>query len=116
MDQPQMTKQTLAIIAAILDDFDPTRQWYGLELMRASELKSGTVYPALARLEKAGWLESSWEEIDPSKAKRPLRRLYKLTARGYAQGIEELDRVFTQLQARWRQRPAPVFHPSARPT
>lgn len=46
------------------------------------DLKSGTVYPLLARLEKAGWLESRWEEIDPAEAGRPRRRLYRLTGEG----------------------------------
>lgn len=43
----------------------------------------GTLYKALARLEKSGLLQSRWE--DPSKAadeQRPRRRLYAVTAEG----------------------------------
>jgi DNA-binding PadR family transcriptional regulator len=43
----------------------------------------GTLYKALARLEKAGLLQSRWE--DPSAAAeehRPRRRLYEVTAEG----------------------------------
>ena len=43
----------------------------------------GTLYRSLARLEKAGLLESRWE--DPQIAAdegRPLRRLYAVTAEG----------------------------------
>lgn len=43
----------------------------------------GTLYKALARLEKSGLLRSRWE--DPSKAAeggRPRRRLYTVTAEG----------------------------------
>jgi DNA-binding PadR family transcriptional regulator len=45
----------------------------------------GTLYRALARLEKLGLLESRWE--DPQVAadqRRPVRRLYTLTAAGVA--------------------------------
>ena len=43
----------------------------------------GTLYKALARMEKAGLLQSRWE--DPSTAmqeQRPRRRLYEVTAEG----------------------------------
>ena len=43
----------------------------------------GTLYKALERLERAGLLESRWE--DPTyaaEASRPRRRLYKVTAAG----------------------------------
>ena len=114
MDEPKMTAQTLAILGAILNE-DPARDWYGLELMQAAGLKSGTIYPALARLEQAGWLESRWEEIDPSTEKRPRRRLYTLTPRGYARSIEEVDRAIAQLRARWRQRPKATLKPRIGP-
>jgi DNA-binding PadR family transcriptional regulator len=45
----------------------------------------GTLYRSLSRLERAGLLESRWE--DPQTAAdegRPLRRLYKITAAGEA--------------------------------
>lgn len=45
----------------------------------------GTLYKALDRLERAGYLESRWE--DPSyaaEASRPRRRLYRVTAAGEA--------------------------------
>lgn len=112
MAEPQMTKQTLAIVAAMLDN--PTAEYYGLELMKAAKLKSGTIYPALARLERAGWLKSTWEKIDPSAEKRPRRRLYTLTAKGHSNGIAELDQHFVQLHARWRQRPARINRPAVR--
>ena len=40
----------------------------------------GTLYRALARLEKRGFLESHWEEPSIAAAQhRPLRKLYRLT-------------------------------------
>lgn len=80
MSPPRITLQTIEILSAMLDD--PYEQWYGLELAKASSLKPGTIYPALARLESAGWLSSYWEEVDPSEVGRPRRRLYRLTGEG----------------------------------
>ncbi|HUG75651.1 MAG TPA: helix-turn-helix transcriptional regulator [Acidimicrobiia bacterium] len=37
----------------------------------------GTIYPALHRLEKAGYLESGWSEVQGRK-----RRTYSLTSKG----------------------------------
>lgn len=75
-----MTIQTLDVLSAMLDD--PYQEWYGLELANASGLKTGTIYPALARLEQSGWVSSYWEEVDPSVVGRPRRRLYRLTGEG----------------------------------
>jgi DNA-binding PadR family transcriptional regulator len=40
----------------------------------------GTLYKALARLERDGLLSSEWEVVDPVTAGRPRRRLYRATA------------------------------------
>jgi PadR family transcriptional regulator, regulatory protein PadR len=45
----------------------------------------GNLYRVLERMEKAGWLESAWEDPELSATeKRPRRRLYHLTALGLA--------------------------------
>jgi len=54
---------------------------YGFDIMDASGLPDGTVYPALRRLEDAGMLESEWEP-EAMAAKRPPRCYYQLTAAG----------------------------------
>jgi transcriptional regulator len=41
------------------------------------DLPEGTVYPALHRLEKAGYLTSDWSEVNGRR-----RRTYQLTSRG----------------------------------
>ena len=51
---------------------------YGYEVMRATGLPSGVVYPILRRLEKAGRLVSVWEQVDPVAVGRPRRRMYRL--------------------------------------
>ena len=77
LGEPRMTVQTLAILRVLLSDLG--RGWYGAEIGKAAELKSGTLYPSLARLERAGWLTSELEEGDPAELGRPLRRTYYLT-------------------------------------
>ncbi len=45
----------------------------------------GTLYKALSRMEKSGWLTSEWEDADTAIAEgRPRRRLYSITAEGRA--------------------------------
>jgi PadR family transcriptional regulator PadR len=77
---PQITRHTERVLVALLRD--PTKRRYGLEISQEAGLASGTLYPILARLEAAGWIDSEWEQIDPSAAGRPARRYYGLTAEG----------------------------------
>ena len=56
---------------------------YGFDVMDATALPSGTVYPILGRLSKAGYVRSRWEEQDLAhREKRPPRRYYELTETG----------------------------------
>ena len=56
---------------------------YGLSVMEVTGLPSGTVYPAMRRLEEANLIRSSWEPQKAADAeKRPPRKYYKLTVRG----------------------------------
>ena len=85
-----MTIQTSVVLMAL--SLDPLRPRYGLEISRETGLLSGTIYPILVRLEKAGWVASAWEEhADPSKIGRPRRRHYWLTAKG-AEVARSLDK------------------------
>jgi len=62
---------------------------FGFDIMDAVRLPSGTVYPALRRLEAAGFVTSSWEDDGQARrAHRPRRRNYRLTAAGRAQLAE----------------------------
>lgn len=70
----------LGVLGVLMED--PNRRTYGFELMTQAGIKSGTMYPILARLEREGLLQSEWEEGDPGDLGRPRRRYYKLTAAG----------------------------------
>lgn len=53
---------------------------WGLQLCQHTGYGTGTVYPALDRLLKAGWISDEWET--PAPADRPRRRFYRATEEG----------------------------------
>ena len=56
---------------------------YGYSIMEATGLPSGTVYPALRRLEQESLIRSQWERQSiADSSQRPPRKYYKLTASG----------------------------------
>jgi PadR family transcriptional regulator PadR len=69
---------TVCVLRAIADGFQ-----YGFDVIDQTQLPSGTVYPALSRLERDGLLKSAWEDEQDAHAEgRPARRYYTLTAPG----------------------------------
>jgi PadR family transcriptional regulator, regulatory protein PadR len=66
---------------------------YGFDVMDVTGLPSGTVYPALRRLTKQGFIKGSWEsDAIAEREQRPARRYYELTARGNEALAEALRR------------------------
>jgi len=56
---------------------------YGFSIMEMTGLPSGTVYPAMRRLERDELIRSQWEKQSIADAEqRPPRKYYKLTAAG----------------------------------
>lgn len=56
---------------------------YGFSIMERTGLPSGTVYPALRRLEREALIRSAWEkQAIADRELRPARKLYKLTSAG----------------------------------
>jgi len=76
----RMTPATVKVLQALMKA--PDAQHYGYALMRATGLKSGSLYPILERLERTGWVDSQWEEIDDRQEGRPPRRYYQMTTLG----------------------------------
>lgn len=67
---------------------------YGFDIMEHTGLPGGTVYPALATLERDGLVRSSWEDPKTARAdKRPPRRYYTVARQGDAALRRELDRL-----------------------
>jgi PadR family transcriptional regulator PadR len=58
---------------------------YGFSVMEMTGLPSGTVYPAMRRLERDGLIRSHWESQAVADAgQRPARKYYKITRSGKA--------------------------------
>jgi PadR family transcriptional regulator PadR len=56
---------------------------YGFDIMDVTGLPSGTVYPALRRLERAGLVNSKWEREETARLQlRPARKYYQVTRTG----------------------------------
>jgi DNA-binding PadR family transcriptional regulator len=98
-----MSGATLQVLSLLVER--PTHDHYGLDICRATHLKGGTVYPILARLEKAGWVDSTWESIDPKVEKRHARRNYRLTSSGREFAREALEEAQRTIWRGWQ--PAP---------
>ncbi len=66
---------------------------YGFDIMEETGLTSGTVYPALDRLEMLGFARSEWEDARIAQAeKRPPRRYFRITRDGARELQEALER------------------------
>jgi PadR family transcriptional regulator PadR len=58
---------------------------YGFSVMEMTGLPSGTVYPAMRRLERDGLIRSHWEsQVVADAGQRPARKYYKITRSGKA--------------------------------
>jgi DNA-binding PadR family transcriptional regulator len=82
-----------ALILAVVED-QPLHGYAIIEslLVRSGgelDLPTGTVYPALRRLESAGYLDSSWSEVGGRR-----RRTYRLSRAG--------RKALAQHRAEWR--------------
>jgi len=91
---------TMALILQALDH----GYRYGFDIMTITGLASGTVYPALRRLEDAGFVGSKWERPGVAQIEqRPPRQYYEVTKSGRTALAE----------ARARFRLLPQFEPIA---
>jgi PadR family transcriptional regulator, regulatory protein PadR len=77
------TMPSLSYTAALILQAIRTGYRYGFDIMEAAGLPSGTVYPALRRLEQQGLIQSSWEKEARAVAEqRPPRKYYTVTIPG----------------------------------
>ena len=87
--QPKMTPQVQTVLKAFLED--PDTEHFGLDLIAATGMLSGTVYPILARLEDAGWLHSHLVDVHYEDIGRRARRLFGLTPEGHEKARSALE-------------------------
>jgi DNA-binding PadR family transcriptional regulator len=89
---------TLAVAQLLRVFLDRIREpQYGYELMKVTGFPSGKLYPILARLQAAGWLERQSEAVDPAVAGRPARYHYRLSEKGAAAARHALAAVYQDL-------------------
>jgi DNA-binding PadR family transcriptional regulator len=83
---------------------------YGFDVMDATGLPSGTVYPALRRMEAAGLIASRWEDAGVAqREQRPPRKYYSLTKAGQHALGQAASRYRLTERARTRApRPSPA--------
>lgn len=75
---PPLAFGQVAILHAIADG-----NRFGFDIMDATGLTSGTVYPTLDKFESLGYVTSHWEDARTARRdKRPPRRYFDLTAAG----------------------------------
>ena len=101
--------QVIMDVLDVLSSSPPDDPAWGLRLCEATGYGTGTVYPALNRLMKAGWISDFWE--DPPPEDRPKRRFYEITSTGREQ-YAAVRREREQRRASWL-RPAPQTGPAS---
>src|SRR5215207_1589190 len=90
-NRPNLTYPTALVLQALAQGHA-----YGFDVIDATGLPSGTVYPLLRRLEGMACVESKWEaEGEAAKAGRPARKYYRITG----EGEERLARAKTRFAA-----------------
>jgi PadR family transcriptional regulator, regulatory protein PadR len=78
--EPKLSHTAALILRAISAGYI-----YGFSVMEMTGLPSGTVYPAMRRLERDGLIQSKWEQETIANAEqRPPRKYYKVTRAGKA--------------------------------
>ena len=88
---PRLSFGTVSILHAIAGG-----SRFGFDIMDATGLTSGTVYPTLDRLERLGLLRSHWEDESAAHQEgRPARRYFSMTRTGGAALTEALSRYKT---------------------
>lgn len=93
-----MGKQTLSFGTVAVLHAVATGYRFGFDVVDATGLTAGSVYPALDRLEDLGYLRSAWERAEAAAAEgRPARRYFELTADGAAVLAEALRKHRTFL-------------------
>ena len=100
---PNLTYPTALVLHALASGYA-----YGFDIIDATGLPSGTVYPLLRRLERMRCVESRWEnESKAAREGRPARRYYRITG----EGRELLARAKTRFAGLGR-----ALRPGATPT
>jgi PadR family transcriptional regulator, regulatory protein PadR len=80
--ESHMSSRTVSLAVAIILRAVSDGHSYGFAIMEATGLPSGTIYPALRRLEKAGLVRSDCQAAVPPESSGPPRKYFRMTADG----------------------------------
>lgn len=78
------------------------RWCHGYDLCQQAEIKSGTLYPLLIRLEAQGYLEAEWQA--PVEPGRPPRHAYRLTQPGLQLALDNPPSELGRGAAGWSEK------------
>ena len=88
-----MGKAFISYASAIILQAVSSGYLYGFDIIDITGLPGGTVYPALRRLQEAGYLNAQWEKPSIAQAEpRPQRKYYELTRDGEKTLAEAVNR------------------------
>ena len=82
----RVTPATLAVLAVLVRTDE---NLHGFAIAHEARRPTGSIYPILDRLSRAGWLTSYWETAHPQEG-RPRRRFYRLEPDGLQAAREML--------------------------
>jgi PadR family transcriptional regulator PadR len=100
MNKTYLSYSATAILQAVGNGYQ-----YGFDIMDMTGLPSGTVYPALRRLEDTDLVVSKWEKHQIAQRElRPPRKYYELTKNGEEALAEALKRY------KLMEHPSPLKH------
>lgn len=71
----------LDVLALLLRAWEEHQDAYGWLIIKEVRRPGPVVYAAIDRLEDAGWIAGTWEQLEAGE-RRPRRRYYTLTAAG----------------------------------
>ncbi len=94
-DTPKLSYTSALVLQTISSGYS-----YGFDIMDVTGFPSGTVYPALRRLEQLELIKSNWEtEHNAFAEQRPARKYYRLTREGKETLAKAIERytLFEQL-------------------
>lgn len=100
MAEPRLSHQTMRLLQFLMQK--PRGTVSGADIARETGMLSGTIYPILLRFERAGWVTSEWEALDPAEVGRPRKRFYTLTGVGYNKAAAALRELGVQGVPAWQ--------------
>jgi transcriptional regulator len=93
MDRLELLQGTLDLLILQTLQWGPQHGYAISQTIRAQssdalQVETGSLYPALHRLEKQGWVKSAWDVTDTNQR----AKFYRLTPAGRKQLVRERDR------------------------